>query len=142
MQLAHSLVREILLWFFDCHLEMHKCSMCEDFNRIAERQGVSQAIGEGLLNQGKALFELWYQVRDGTLSRPAIAERVHPLRAALKTLIEEGARVFLNDSTGTITIETKNGHRLSFSDSRGQIAGRPRNFPQRCHAGAQHPIYR
>jgi hypothetical protein len=53
----------------------------------------SQAIGEGLLNQEKALFELWYQVRDGTLSRPAFAERVHPIRAALKTWLEEGASI-------------------------------------------------
>ena len=62
-----------------------------DFTRIAERQGVSQEIGEGLLNQEKALFELWYQVRDGTLSRTTFAERVHPIRAALNALLEEGA---------------------------------------------------
>lgn len=62
-----------------------------DFTRIAERRGVSQAIGEGLLSQEKALFELLYQVRDDTLSRTTFAERVHPLRAALKTLLEEGA---------------------------------------------------
>ena len=37
------------------------------------------------------LFELWYQVRDGTLSRPAFAELAQPIRAALKAVLEEGA---------------------------------------------------
>ena len=62
-----------------------------DFTRIAERCGVSQAIGAGLLAQEKALFELWYQVRDGTLSRTTFAELVQPIRVALKALLEEGA---------------------------------------------------
>jgi hypothetical protein len=62
-----------------------------DFTRIAERRGVSQAIGEGLLNQEKALFELWYQVRDGTLSRTDFAELVKPIQTALKDWLVEGA---------------------------------------------------
>lgn len=62
-----------------------------DFTAIAERHGVSRSIGEGLLAQEKLLFELWYQVRDGTLSRNTFTERVHPIRAALKVLLEEGA---------------------------------------------------
>ncbi|WP_027269210.1 IS66 family transposase [Leptolyngbya sp. PCC 6406] len=62
-----------------------------DFTRIAERQGVCQEIGKGLLAQQKALFELWYQVRDGTLSRTGFAELVQPIRAAVKAVLEEGA---------------------------------------------------
>lgn len=62
-----------------------------DFTRIAERRGVSQAIGEGLLSQEKALFELWYQVRDGTLSRTDFAELVKPIQTALKDWLVEGA---------------------------------------------------
>jgi transposase len=77
-----------------------------DFTRIAERRGVSQAIGEGLLNQEKALFELWYQVRDGTLSRPAFAERVHPIRAALKTWLEEGASYAIGSKEKTPLAKT------------------------------------
>lgn len=62
-----------------------------DFTRIAQRRGVCQEIGNGLLAQEKALFELWYQVRDGTLSRVDFAEWVQPIRAGLKALLEEGA---------------------------------------------------
>lgn len=62
-----------------------------DFTQIAQRQGVCQEIGDSLLAQQKVLFELWYQVRDGTLSRPAFAELAQPIRAALKAVLEEGA---------------------------------------------------
>ncbi len=62
-----------------------------DFTRIAQRRGVSQEIGDGLLAEEKALFELWYQVRDGTLSRTTFAELIQPIRAGLKALLEEGA---------------------------------------------------
>ena len=36
---------------------------------MTERSGVSQEIGTALLGYQKTLFEDWYQVRDGTLSR-------------------------------------------------------------------------
>ncbi|MGB3615226.1 MAG: IS66 family transposase, partial [Elainellaceae cyanobacterium] len=61
-----------------------------DFTRIAERTGVSQAIGEGLLAQEKALFKLWYQVRDGTLTRQAFCQAVQPIRAEIKRWLTEG----------------------------------------------------
>jgi EAL domain-containing protein (putative c-di-GMP-specific phosphodiesterase class I) len=43
------------------------CALCwahlkRDFIAIAERSGVSQALGEALLEQEKQLFQLWYQV--------------------------------------------------------------------------------
>lgn len=62
-----------------------------DFTRIAERTGVSKAIGEGLLAQEKALFRLWYQVRDGTLTRQAFCQAVQPIRAEIKRWLTEGA---------------------------------------------------
>jgi transposase len=40
-----------------------------DFIAIAERSGVSKALGEALLEQEQQLFQHWYQVREGTLSR-------------------------------------------------------------------------
>jgi len=61
-----------------------------DFTRIAERSGVSKAIGEGLLEQEKQLFRLWYQVRDGTLTREAFRQAVHPIRAAVKQGLQDG----------------------------------------------------
>lgn len=62
-----------------------------DFTRIAERSGVSKAIGEGLLGQEKTLFQLWYQVRDGTLTREAFRQAVQPIRAAIHRELQDGA---------------------------------------------------
>jgi regulator of replication initiation timing len=63
-----------------------------DFTKIAERdEGESAAIGAALLEQQKELFERWYQVRDGTLSRIAFSEVVQPIRLEVKSLLEQGA---------------------------------------------------
>jgi transposase len=62
-----------------------------DFIAIAERSGVSKALGEALLEQEKQLFQLWYQVRDGTLSRVDFIAAVEPIRARVKALLEQGA---------------------------------------------------
>jgi transposase len=62
-----------------------------DFTKIAERGGVSQALGEQLLQEQEKLFELWHRVRDGTLARPQWIEAVAPIRQRVKELLEEGA---------------------------------------------------
>lgn len=40
-----------------------------DFTQIAERSGIAGELGLALLEQQRLLFEQWYRVRDGTLSR-------------------------------------------------------------------------
>jgi len=55
-----------------------------DLTAIAQRSGVSQAIGEALLRRERRLFRWWHQVRDGTLSREAFIQRVAYLRAGFK----------------------------------------------------------
>jgi len=77
-----------------------------DFTRIAQRQGVCQEIGAGLLAQQKALFELWYQVRDGTLSRPDFAELAQPIRIKLKALLEEGGNYAIGPKEKTPLAKT------------------------------------
>jgi hypothetical protein len=62
-----------------------------DFTQIAERKGVSGPLGQSLLKYEKQLFELWYQVRDGTMSRTELIEWVQPLRLAVQALLREGA---------------------------------------------------
>lgn len=55
-----------------------------DLTAIAERSGVSQAIGEALLRRQRRLFRWWYQVRAGTLGRADFCQRVSHLRAGFK----------------------------------------------------------
>jgi len=56
-----------------------------DFIQIAERTGASAELGTALLEQ-KHLFALWYQVRDGTLSRPDLIAAVVRIRARVHEL--------------------------------------------------------
>jgi hypothetical protein len=78
-------------WIDSRHRQACWAHLKRDFIAMAERSGVSQDIGEQLLKQEKALFALWYQVRDGTLERDAFAEAVKPIRATVRAILEEGA---------------------------------------------------
>jgi len=62
-----------------------------DFTKMAERSGVSGNLGTALLKHQEKLFELWYQVRDGTLEREQFIHQVAPLQQQVKTLLQEGS---------------------------------------------------
>jgi len=62
-----------------------------DFQKLVDRGGPSQRIGEGLLEQVEQLFRLWQRVRDGTLSRRDFQREAQPIRAQVHTLLDEGA---------------------------------------------------
>jgi transposase len=62
-----------------------------DFTRIAQRSGVSGELGNALLEQQKLLFEQWYRLRDGTLSRSEFIAVVASIQHQIHTLLEEGA---------------------------------------------------
>ena len=65
--------------------------MIREFQKIAERGGYSQAIGEALLAPVRRLFAGWARVRDGTLSRAAWADDVVTIRADLRCGLAHGA---------------------------------------------------
>lgn len=62
-----------------------------DFTAIAERTGVSGAVGQRLLALEREVFELWHQFRNQTLSRLELQERMQPLRLQVKACLEEAA---------------------------------------------------
>ncbi|MEL7477066.1 MAG: transposase, partial [Cyanobacteria bacterium J06555_12] len=63
-----------------------------DFIKIAERTGQFAELGEALLTQQKQLFDPWYQVRDGTLTRVGFIEQTKPIRGELKRLLKKGVQ--------------------------------------------------
>jgi len=65
--------------------------LIREFQKIAERGGESQLIGEGLLEQARQLFELWHRVRDSTLTREGFAAAVVEIRDAVQQWLAEGA---------------------------------------------------
>ncbi len=63
-----------------------------EFQKIAERSGVSRQVGRNLMAQEKKLFRLWRRVRDGTLSRKEFQLLVHPIRNRVQKLLTETAQ--------------------------------------------------
>lgn len=64
-----------------------------DFQALVERGGESQTIGRLLLVQVAQIFRLWYQVRDGRLSRVDFQTAMQPVRQEVSALLYIGTFV-------------------------------------------------
>jgi len=92
-------------------LEVQQRQVCwahlkRDFTQIAERTGVSRVLGKALLEKEKQLFELWYQVRDGTRTRADFIAQVAPLRTQVRALLTEGANYGIGNAEKTPLAKT------------------------------------
>ncbi|MEA1970766.1 MAG: IS66 family transposase, partial [Thermodesulfobacteriota bacterium] len=64
--------------------------LIRDFTKISERSGQSGVIGNAILDYAEQMFELWYRVRDGPMSRADFQAAMVPIRQAVEELIEQG----------------------------------------------------
>jgi transposase len=62
------------------------------FTAFSELGGAAGRLGEHLLADAQQMFEWWYQVKDGALSRSTFRVYMGPLRASMKMLLGQGAR--------------------------------------------------
>lgn len=67
-----------------------------DFIQISERLGVSAEIGESLLEQEKNLFNLWYQFKNGQITRSILEKGVEPIRAEILGILLEADEIQLD----------------------------------------------
>ena len=51
---------------------------------------MSAEIGDGLLEQVKEIFEVWRALKDGDLSREGFQQKMEPVQARVKELIQGG----------------------------------------------------
>jgi hypothetical protein len=65
--------------------------LLRDFQKILERDGASQPIGETLRAQGERLLQLWGRVRDGTLSHADFLTELPAIQTAVHQALTEGA---------------------------------------------------
>jgi hypothetical protein len=77
-------------------LDAHRRQLCwahlkREFEAIKQRGGTSAEIGEKLLEQVKALFDLWHQLRAGSLSWEAFEQGMESVQSQVKELINRGA---------------------------------------------------
>jgi transposase len=63
-----------------------------DFQKLVDRGGPSQAIGERGLDVVLVLFEAWNAFRRGELSRQQLQSKLEPTRMAMQLWLEEGTR--------------------------------------------------
>jgi transposase len=76
-------------------IEPHRRAVCwahleRDFQAFVDRGGESEEVGQALLEQAKQMFNLWHQVKDGTLSRPDCQAHMEPIQAQVGELLREG----------------------------------------------------
>ncbi|MEM8639500.1 MAG: hypothetical protein AAGG51_11905 [Cyanobacteria bacterium P01_G01_bin.54] len=69
-----------------------------DLTAIAERTGLSPAIGAALLARQRRLFRRWYRLREGTLSRELLIAAVEHLRVGFIQVLEETASLTIFSS--------------------------------------------
>jgi transposase len=75
--------------------------LLRDFEAIRGRGGVSEAIGDALLEQAHQMFSWWHRVRDGTLKRSTFRSYMTPLRREVERLLEAGSQCGVAKTEGT-----------------------------------------
>jgi transposase len=77
-------------WLDTTRRQLCWAHLVRDFQAFVERKGESAVIGQLLLKQTALMFDLWYRVRDGTLSRPDFQQAMRPVRGEITALLQFG----------------------------------------------------
>lgn len=82
-------------WSAYSFLPLHRRQICwghlkRDFQAFVDRGGSSARIGKALLEQVDQIFQWWYRVRDGTLSRSTFRVYLSPVRGRVRDLLRQG----------------------------------------------------
>ncbi len=80
-------------WLDAIHRQLCWAHLLRDFQAFVERKGESAIIGQKLLVQAVQMLDLWYRVRDGTLSRTAFQQAMRPIRREVSALLQVGTFV-------------------------------------------------
>jgi transposase len=77
-------------------VDAHRRQLCwahlkREFQAIKDRAGASAEIGESLLRGVKEIFEAWYELRAGSLSRKEFQRAMEPIQTRVGELLRTGA---------------------------------------------------
>ena len=75
--------------------------LIRDIIKISLRSGLDQKTGENLLAHIKWMFLLWYEVRDGTLSRKSFQLVMKFSQNSIENLLQEGTKSSHKKTRGT-----------------------------------------
>ena len=63
-----------------------------EFEAMRERRGRVGWLGKELLKLSNRMFQWWYRVRDGRMSRSTFQRKMRPLQAEVEALLEQGVQ--------------------------------------------------
>jgi transposase len=75
--------------------------LLRDFQAFVERGGESQQIGEDILSQADRMFEWWYRVRDGTMTRASFQKNMESVEQDVGQLLRQGTTCAHSKTAGT-----------------------------------------
>jgi len=75
--------------------------LLRDFQAFVEREGESQRIGEAILAQSDLMFEWWYRIRDGTMTRAAFQAKMKSVQQKVGELLRQGTTCAHDKTAGT-----------------------------------------
>jgi transposase len=78
-----------------------RAHLTRDFQAMVDRGGESAEVGRRLREHSDVLFEWWYRVRDGTLTRSSFRLYVSWLRSCLRQGLRRGAACSCPKTAGT-----------------------------------------
>ncbi len=62
-----------------------------DFQGFVDRKDAGARLGESLLRESGRMFRYWHRIRDGTLSRLQLQQRMKPVRTRILALLREAS---------------------------------------------------
>lgn len=82
-------------WSVYGHLKLGLRQLCwahlkRDFQKLVDRGGEAEIIGEMGLGAVEVVFEVWYRFRGGTISRRQMQHEIAGIRATLREWLERG----------------------------------------------------
>ena len=77
--------------------------LLRDFQAMVDRGNAGSPIGRRLLKHSKAMFKMWFAVRDGTMTREQFREEVGPVRNRILRALMEGQYVSCSKTQGCCT---------------------------------------
>lgn len=100
------------------YLSIHRIQWCwahliRDFRSwIDGTDGAARRLGRELQDPIRQVFELWWKVRDGTLSRPEFQAQVQPYRQKVDRLLLRGVYTIAGSAQATCEQLTEHSDRL------------------------------
>jgi len=88
-------------WLLTLLRQLCWAHLLRNFQAFVERGGTSQRLGEAILAQADLMFQWWHKVRDGTMSRATLQEKMLTVQDKVGELLRQGTTCEHSKTAGT-----------------------------------------